>query len=181
MATFSSGSAPTVPRDWECPPAGAREEKILGWMRDAVAQGRNFLKAQPSYNDVKAFTDIIGGMETADPKTSDKLSRVKYNKSKRVVRELVGGLSNLRPISTYRTENGDYQHQTEILNKLYQSWYHMSGAGRDIREGIQWAAGGKGWLSPMWSPDVPWSNSGDLKLFVYGPNDVLPVQIGKDN
>jgi hypothetical protein len=181
MATYSSGSTPTVPKDWECPPAGAPEDKLLGWMRDAVAQGKNFLKAQASYSQVQAFTQIIAGLETVDPKNSDKLSRVKYNKSKRVVRELVGGLSNLRPISTYRTENSDYQHQAEILNRLYLSWYHMSGAGRDIRECIQWAAGGKGWISPLWSPDVPWSNKGDLKLFVYGPNDVLPVQIGKDN
>ncbi len=150
-------------------------------MREAIAQGRNYLKAQPSYNDVQAFTEVIAGLESANPNTSDKLSRVKYNKSKRVVRELVAGLSNLRPISTYRTENSDYQHQTEILNKLYLSWYHMSGAGRDIREGIQWAAGGKGWLSPLWAPDVPWSNKGDIKLFAYGPNDVLPIQIGKDN
>lgn len=181
MAMYSSRSSPGVPRDWEVPAAGASEGKILGWLKDAIAQGDSFLKAQPSYNAVQEFQDIISGIEKLDPKQSDKLSRVKYNKSKRVIRELVGGLANLRAISTYRTENRDFTHQAEILNKLYLSWYHMSGAARDIRQAIQWGAGGKGWISPLWCPDVPWSSKGDIKCYVYGPNDVLPVQIGKDN
>jgi hypothetical protein len=181
MALFSKGSTPQVPREWQVPAAGEPEDRILGWMREAIAQGRNFLKAQPSYQSVQDFPDVIGGLERPNPNTSNKLSDVRYNKSKRVVRELSAGLSNLRPISTYRTENGDYQHQTEILNKLYLSWYHMSSARKSIRQAIQWAAGGKGWLSPLWSPTVPWSPKGDIKLFVYGPNQVLPVQIGEDN
>lgn len=177
---------PEVPLDWRVPfkllPDGSPmpESKILGWCKEATEQGENYLKSQRGYGDIDKAIDIISGItRERRPKS---LSKVRYAKVKRSIKEIIATASTLRPIQAYRTDNPLMHKNAEVLNKLSVANWYNTFADRKLREAFQWAAvGAKGWISPVWSKDFYTLGRGDIELKVYGPRDVLPIQIGRDH
>ena len=78
---------------YTAPPAKASSADKLGWIKESIAEARNFLQSQPAYSEIdKSVGTIMGMHEERIPKT---LSNVAVNRGKRQVREVVGMLSNL--------------------------------------------------------------------------------------
>jgi hypothetical protein len=166
--------------DYRIPPREATEDRRLGWLREALQTGESYLQSQRAYGDIDRAIEIIGSTEAEQiPKY---LSRVRVNRIKRQIREIVSVLSDLRPLWGYRTDNKPYESHVFVLNKLLLSWWHASFADRQIKEALQWAAvGGTGYVSPIYVPDFWNAGRGDVRLFVYGPRDVIPFQIPRDH
>jgi len=174
MAIFGRPSAYQAPR-W-----GSRDDFVHGWLREATQEGENYLKNQRAWTDIDKSIDIIagGGMQRM-PKAQSKLH---MNMLKRDMREIIATLSNIRPMSSYKTDNDNLLKQANILNNLYRAWYLNTFADRSIRRILQYAgAGGLGWASPRWSKDFWVQGRGDIELGWYGPRDIIPIQIGRDH
>src|SRR5882762_1216488 len=156
------------------------EDHKLGWLRETVEDGENYLKSQRSWKNIDKAIDILSG--SGNDKIPKGQSKVHLNMIKRDVREAIAVLANMRPIWAYKTDNSDFQNLATILNKMLNAWYHQTFADRSIRKGLQYAAGvGKGWVSPGWKSDFWVTGRGDIKLNTYGPRGVLPYQIGSDH
>jgi hypothetical protein len=165
-------------RSWACPPEQTDEKTKLGWITRSISQGESFLQSQQAFEDFDRAIEIIAGKM---PNRPAKLSQLHLNRLKRQIREVVGTLSNLRPLWGYKSDNPLYDRHTEILNKLILGWWHTQFVDRAIRESLQYAAVlGTGYLSVAWERDLWNAGRGDVALKSHGPRDVLPIQLGSD-
>lgn len=168
------------PSSYQIPRHGTRNDLLLGWLLEANQEAENFLQSQRTWGEIDSSLDIIGG--GGMPKVSSKQSGVHINMLKRDIRETVATLANIRPIASFKTDNDYLMKQGVILNKLFRAWYMNTRAYSSIRSALQWAAaGGIGYVSPVWEKDFWVAGRGDIHLKVYGAKDVLPVQIGRDH
>lgn len=157
----------------------APEDTKLAWLKEAVREGETFIRNQTSYQDYERAKNIIAGVHEA--KIPMQLSRVTVNLTKRLVREIVGTMSNLRPLWGFDTDNKDFDVQVNILNKLLMNWYMTTFADRWIKKWAQYAAVfGTGYAGPDWHSDFWTQGRGDIVLKIYSPEDVLPTQVPKD-
>lgn len=161
---------------YEAPKAHETGDKKLGWAKEAVSEGRQFLETQPSYAKIDPAVGVLLGLTKENiPKN---LSQVQSNRIKRIVREYVAFMSKLRPMWGYKTDNSEFGQQAVILNKLLRAWWFNSFADRGIRSALQYAAGeGTGYITPLWEKDYWTYGRGDIKLSASGAKQVLPVQI----
>jgi hypothetical protein len=170
--------------DWRCPPAYTAQgdlttsDRKLGWLREAIGEGEQFLKTQRAFMDMDRALDVIAGVSPSDSRQARTLSGLRINRAKRNVREIVSTLSNLRPMWGYKNDNKLYDSHSVVLNKLVNSWWHNTFADRRIRQALQYAmVMGTGYISPVWKRDFWNAGRGDIFLNVYGPRDVLFVQL----
>jgi hypothetical protein len=174
--------------EWKAPPEydqrGERTpaDKKIGWLREAIGEAESYMRQQRSYIDMDRALDVVAGVSASDIRQARTLSGVRVNRAKRNVRELVATLSNLRPMWGYKNDNHDYDQHALILNKMVSAWWHNTFADRAIRKALQYAfVMGTGYISPVWKRDY-WSvGRGDIHLNVYGPRDVLFVQMPSDH
>jgi hypothetical protein len=168
--------------DYRCPqPWSDRggETDRLGWVREAIQEGTNYLKLQRAYTSIDKAIDIMAGLdEDPIPKA---LSDIKVPRIRRQARELTSTLANLRPIFTFKTDNELFRVQTDILSKLTMSWWQQTRAARKFKAALQWSCYSTGYLSPTWEKSFWRSGKGDIDLKSYGPRDVLPIQMGRDH
>lgn len=181
-------SSPMVPLDWMVPPKYQRdgtptpEDRIRGWAREATQQGETYIKAQRGFADMDRAIDIIAGISNRDGKRPRALSKVRFGKIKRAMREVIATEASLRALGNYRSDNPDLHKNAEVLNKLTNAWWFNTFADRKLREAFQWCGiGGSGWVSPVWSKDFYTFGRGDIDLRVYNSRDVKPIQIGRDH
>ncbi len=177
---------PEPPKDWRVPlylnPDGthASEANLLGNLKEARQQGVSYLKGQRSWDDIdRAFEALADDQD--DPRRPS-LSNVRYNISKRCIREVVAALSNLRVVPDYGTENPKYEYQAQLFNKRFSHWWYTTLADRGIRSCLQWAAvAGKGYGELTYERPQIIAGPGEIKLKAVGPRAVFPVQIGQDH
>lgn len=155
------------------------EDTRLGRLREFVQEGDSFLKCQRGYKDLGSALDILSGDE--GEKIPSTLSNLYINRLKRQIREIIAVESNIRPLWGYKCDDPRYFSQNKVLNDLLQGWWLGTFADRSIREALQWAAVlGTGWVQPVWEKGFWTAGRGDIRLHVYGPRDVKPVQIPRD-
>lgn len=165
---------------YTCPSQNATEDFRLGWLKEALREGETFIRNQTGASDFRNAKDIIAGVTTGKMPTS--LSNININMQKRLIRDIVGTLSNIRPLWGYSTDNQTLEKQSEVLNKLLVSWYLGAYADRGIKKCLQYAAGmGSGYIGPDWKSHYWTRGRGDITLVVNSPEDVLPVQLPADN
>jgi hypothetical protein len=179
-----TGSNPRRPSRWEAPyqwdGSRAQGQGILSWMNECIQEGEIFLKNQTGYRFVDASHRIMADIGFDElPRT---LSKASKNFVKRDVRELVGTLANPRPLSSFRTDNKEWEDQAEIINKGYLHWYLSSFADRRLREALQFAAvEGTGYLIQEWDPGVWSPTDGEITQQALGVDAVLPIQISPED
>lgn len=166
------------PSRYLAPAYDASNDAKLGWVRESEQEGTNFLKGCRAYEDLDKGLDIIAGIDE-DP-VPDSLSNVTSNRLKRQIREVVATMANLRPLWGYSSDNPEFLAASQQLNKLVYGWWLSTFADRSIRQALQWACVSTGWIYPIWDPNFWYPGRGDIRLNVYGPRDVLPIQMGKD-
>lgn len=170
-----------MPRDDEYifPSKDSGEDTRLRFLRESVIAGETFIRNQPAAQDFESAKNIIAGWNNS--KIPQQLSRVNVNLTKRLVRDVVSTMSNLRPLWGYKTDNPELDETAAILNKLLISWYQTTYADRAIKKSLQYAAVyGTGWLGPDWKKDMWTRGRGDIVLKAYSPEDVIPYQVPSD-
>ena len=167
-----------APYQWDG--TGASAQRILSWMNESIQEGEVFLKSQSGYRFVDTSHRIIGDIGFDElPRT---LSKASKNFVKKDLRELVGTLSNPRPINTFRTDNKQFKDQAEVLDKAYMHWFISTMADRQLRKALQFAgAEGTGYLVPEWDPGYWAPGDGEIMMQALGVDSVLPVQISPED
>lgn len=161
------------------PSQNATEDARLGWLKECVREGDTFLRNQTGFTDIKKGKEIIAGLQLN--KLPEQLSRINVNLQKRLIRDVVATMSNLRPLWGYSTDNQNLDKQGEMLNKLLVSWYQSTFADRGIRKGLQYAGAlGTGYIGPDWKSDFWTRGRGDITIKSYGPEQVIPCQLPSD-
>jgi hypothetical protein len=171
--------------EWQAPPAFNRdgvktsEARILGWCSEALQEGQAWLKVQRGYGDMRKALDILSGRSGTD--LFEYRSRMNTNRLKRNIREIIGALSDIRPLWGYHSDNAAYVGQAEMMNKVVRAIYLQNFFDRDIRKALQFAAATcTGYLRPVYYKH-PLADQGDICLKAYGSPSVLPVQMPEDN
>lgn len=166
--------------DYRCPPRTASEVDRLAWLKSTRGQSEAWLQTQPCYRSFRDAVAYISGLAD-DEVLGAGLSDVKAGEVRRDIRELVETLANLRPLSSFKTDNKELYLQNHTLNKLQEAWWYMTRPNEDVKGALQMSAGmGTGWLVVEWDPDFYGPGRGDNALTVYGPHEILPVQLPKD-
>lgn len=166
--------------NWQVPQFEASEGRKLGWLTETVQEGQAWFKSQRGYGDMRKALDVISGrMNDIIPEYRSALNT---NRLKRNVREVVGTLSDIRPLWGYHSDNEAFSKQAEMMNKVTRAVYIQNFFDRDIREAIQWAAATcTGYIRPMYRRDMAGYGHGDVCLKAYGSPSILPVQLPQDN
>lgn len=164
---------------WRAPSADKSAMFKLGWIREQRQQGEAYVRNARATQGVDESIDLIAGIETE--RIGPGRSTIQYNRLKREIREIVAVSSTLRPVPAFRTDNRDLDAHETVLNKTWRAWWGNTFADRAVRKAKQWAAvTGTGYLSPVWTQDFLVAGRGDIQLFDYGVESVLPVQLGRD-
>ena len=157
----------------------AQEDSILAWMREAISEGEWFLKSQSGYRFVDASHRIMA--DIGFDQLPSTLSKASVNFIKRDTRELVGTLSNPRPMSSFKCDNQLFDQTADVLNRLYQNWYFETFVDRQIRGALQYSAvEGTGYLLTEWDPQFWGTGRGDIRCLPLGVDAVLPIQISPE-
>jgi hypothetical protein len=170
-----------VPRSqYTMPPVTSGEEYRIGWLKESVREGETFIRNATASIDMSQAKDIIAGVH--QNKIPQQLSRMNVNLQKRLIRDIVSTMSNLRPLWGYDTDNKELDKQSVILNRLLLNWYQNTYADRAIKKALQYAAVmGTGWIGPDWKSNYWTRGRGEIILNVTAPEDLLPVQMPKDH
>ena len=170
--------------EYRVPVKDAGSDRKLGWLREAIQEGRGFQSTQRSGMSPDGSTfnarQEIAGLRTE--KLSKKLSKLWINRPKREVAEVIATLSNLRPSWNYATDNNNWHDQASKLTKLKDSWWWNTFADMSIAESIAYASvDGTGYASPYWKKNFHAMGRGDIALESYGRDNILTVQMPSNN
>lgn len=168
-------------REWQCPPQAADEYRRLGWINEACEEGQAFLRTQRGYGDYRKAMDVLSGRRDMQGGPSYR-SDLSTNGLKRDVREVIGGLANIRPWAGYHTENKAFAQNAIMMNKVSRAVYLAEYMDRSIKEVLQYAAATcTGWARPCYRRDLGGTGRGHIRLMTYGSPCVLPVQLPSNN
>ena len=169
-------------KEWQVPYAASKDDDKLGWLNEAVEEGANWLKQQRAYSDFKQAFEIIAGRSPANPSPSYR-SQMSTGRLKRNIREIVGAVSNIRPIWGFSTDNDAFKEQCIMMNKVSRAVYMEQFLDQSIKKALQWsAATGTGWLRPVYRKGMyNTAREGNLTFMTYGAPSVLPVQLPSNN
>jgi hypothetical protein len=166
--------------DYRCPPAAASEDTKVGWFREIVSQGEQWLKQQRAYPSIDEALDLI--LSPPTEAIPEDMSRVRVPRAKRQIRELVSIMANLRPTAANKTDNPAYYDHAAVFNKIDKWWWYNAFADRSFREGFQeTAVTGTGYIGHSWDPDFHGPGRGDIRTDVWGAREVYLINPPRDH
>lgn len=155
------------------PQLSVNEQELLGWLQAAASEGLTSLRREPAWSSIQTGIDYVSGLQ--QPLRSTALSRVTDNRVRKIVREIVSSMTDIRPIWDYKTENAKYAEQSEVLNKLVRNWWLNSYADKKLADVLMFSAvAGTGYLKVEWDPNMP--GGGNINLIALDPRDVIPYR-----
>lgn len=171
-------------KDWQVPYQAEPESKKLGWLNELVEEGEIWQKGNRggvSISDIKEAMSILAGDSIADA-TTEYRSKLGTGRLKRDVREVVGAVSNIRPIWGYGTDNSTYNSKCLMMNQVTRAMYLENNLDGGIKDTMQWSAvSGTGWLWPKYRRTMYGTGRGNLTFHSYGAPCVLPYQLPSNN
>lgn len=166
-------------KSWQVPSPLATEDRKLGWLNESVEEGQSWLRAQRGYADYRHSMDILSG-KGGDPNLSEYRSKLATNGLKRDIREIVGGLANIRPLWGYHSDNKAFAKYATMMNKVTRAIYLEKFFDRSLKEALQYAAATcTGWVRPVFRRRM--NGRSGIQLLTYGSPCVLPNQIPSSN
>lgn len=167
---------------WQPPSRLADGKKRWGYIEDIVSDGERWLQSQPFWNDLSRAEDVIRGREQrkADENRSDLTS----NRLKRVGREMVAAISDVRfPEDAWTSDNRAYADEQSMLSKVSRAVWYEARAPFSCRRLTQWfMLGGTSYYWPVYRRRRlvdPYSNG--LCFDDFGPRDVVPFMPDERN
>lgn len=168
-------------RHWQAPPADAGSSQKMGWVNDIVSACEGIATVRAGYRDIPRAIDLVSGL--LNSKISESRSRLVTNRGKRVLREIIGNIANIRPVDGYSSENPAYSNQAEMFNILWKCIYFESQFPSTMMRTIQWlAAGGISYISPVYrNTRLAARSKRKLEFDAVSTADALPFQLPDDN
>lgn len=181
-AQFQSAFESEIPGylggSYVCPPAFTPESHKIAWLQRSVGTGTEWLKSQSAGLGYEETIALIANRVSNN--MPNKLSRVKLNRLKRNLREIISTLTNLNPRWNYTASPPELQEQVKVLNQRLQSWWTTSFIDRSLKKALQHGICGAGYISPVWGKPAYGSEQPDVVPKVFGTFDFIPDQIPND-
>lgn len=160
-----------------CPPAAATPQAKLAWLLGSRLRGESGLKNSESYKTIDQTIDIIAGRILQNLARDGKKSKLNVNIIKRQLREIVALLTQrIKPKWEYGTRNPLWEDHAHILTQRLKCWLDTNLFDRKLKEALQWAVCGAGYLTTGWSRPIPGFMDSDLDVSALGPDDVMRDQ-----
>jgi hypothetical protein len=150
-------------------PDSSDPDSVLGYIREAVQEGDNFLRKQRGYLKIDLTQRFIMGEFPNDIRSAD-LSQVTDNEFGSIAENLQALYTDTRPFIKYQTKNPDYRQQSDILNACFEHWWLGRQIDMRFRDAINGALAGG--TSCFWITWNPWLR--DLEVRVIDGRDALP-------
>ena len=166
---------------WQPPDRLAPGQKRFGWAEEIISDGERWLQAQPFWNDMAKAENLIRGKEQAAP--DENRSSLTSNRLKRILREMVAAMSDVRHPDAWASRNRAYAAEAEMFSQVSKGIWYDAKAPLSFRRMTQWmVAGGTAYLWPVFRRRRlvdPFSTG--ICFDDYGPRDVVPFMMPQDN
>lgn len=164
---------------YEIPTFGGNGGTLLGWLMEAVQQGKAWQQTQSPMRD---YDKVLKLFDSASNDTLAGQSNTGFNIVKRNARDIVASLTNFRHEGEFRpTFDQELYDQAHVLTKLDHAWAQRRRAYVQLRAGIQYAVafGTAYWYLDYDKYATP--AAGDLRLRAIAPQDVTFLQLPGDH
>ena len=166
---------------WQPPDRLAPGQKIVGWCNDIIQDGEGWLQSQPFWSDLGKAENLIRGKECA--KADENRSDLTSNRLKRIMREMVAAISDVRYPDVWSSDNKSFAPEAAMFSKICKGVWYESGFPLGIRRMAQWmVTGGTSYLWPVYRRRRladPFSTA--ICLDDYGARDVVPFMMPQNN
>lgn len=161
------------------------DPRVLGWLREAVAEGDRLNRSDPSYERIEAGMNYVAGLQRpgidgsgtpgAPAASPSYLPGVQINESRRVVQGHVSALTDLRPVWAYKAMNPAFSLQADLINKLTLATWISSMGDIILGDVVKYAlCGGTGDMVTDWDPHAGFY--GDIRMSARDARDTLPIR-----
>lgn len=151
------------------------DPRVLDWLREAVLEGDNYLRQDPSYDHAEVAMKYVVGEQTkatADAKLGY-LPQMVVNEARKVIQAHASVLTDLKPVWGYKSMNPQFTEHGYLLNKLVIAWYVNNLADLELAAAVKYAlATGTGDLIVEWDPHARFG--GDHRIQARDFRDTLP-------
>lgn len=154
-------------------------KKIADWTEGVYEEAMRDFEGQDEYKSVSRQIDYIRGKQWPAGRPKYK-SKPINNKVVRYYEELVGLLTDIRPITSVRVSSGNGQDQSllrqaRIYNDCIQSMWYNSRVEVTLAFTIMYALLSTGYVKMEWNPRLR-NGAGDFEFIPLGVENVLPVK-----
>lgn len=172
---------PKFDKHWQAPPRDSDPGQKMGWINDIASASEQAMETRAGYRDIPRAIDLVSGLTNS--KISESRSRLVTNRGKRVLREIIANISDIRPVDGYSSENPAYAANAEMFNKLWKCIHFESHLPSTMKKAVQWlAAGGTSFISPVYRNTRLGSKfKRRLDFDALSVADALPFQLPDDN
>ena len=159
-----------MPEDAVKIPDQSQLDAVLGWARDALAEGQGFLRSQPGYEKIDpTWRRILSDNPEAKAAV---LSRVSSNHFGHIALSLAAAMTDIKPFFEYDTDNERLEHQRILANKRATSWWLSRQIDLRFLDVNKYAlAGGTGYSHIIYDPLID-----DVDMIPKDVRDVFPVR-----
>ena len=117
----TSGSAGRMFEPTSAAPEDEYEAGVLQWISEHIKEGEAIIKDEPAYDEIdKSISYIMGDQGERRPA---ELSNCPDNRLKNILNQTVAALTDIHPLFGFKTYNGSFKDQENILIKLSQAWW----------------------------------------------------------
>jgi hypothetical protein len=172
---------PKFDRHWQAPPRDADASVKMAWCSDIASAAEQAMQTRAGFKDIPRAIDLVSGLTNS--KVSESRSKLTTNRGKRVLREIIANISDIRPVDGYSSENPAYAANAEMFNKLWKCIHFESHFPSTMKKAVQWlAAGGTSYISPVYRNTRLTAKSKRRLVFdALSTVDALPFQMPEDN
>ncbi len=113
-------------------PSRTSEYALLRWANAALEEGLSYLEHQDGYHLIQPTLDRITSKTQLailqDLEKPTGMATTTSNRFGKIAKELVAGMTDIKPFWVIKTYNPRFQHQAEIFSKLSEWWYTSTNA-----------------------------------------------------
>ncbi len=168
-------------KQYHAPLASESPATVLGWLREAVTEAKNFHQKQPGWAELDSDLELISRHQPNLDSSNLLPSWLNVGNTKARIGDIVSTLSNLRPLWQVETGVKELQEPIKILNKCSWAWWNKVNADLKVRSALQWSAVCRtGYLWPRWNPHYYGLGQGEIDLIPLGPKSVYCLWMPED-
>ena len=166
---------------WQPPDRLAPGQKIVGWTNEIIQDGEGWLESQPFWSDLSKAENLIRGKECV--KADENRSDLTSNRLKRILREMVAAISDVRYPDVWSSDNKAFAPESAMFSKVAKGVWFESRFPLGIRRMAQWmVTGGTAYLWPIYRRvRLADPHSTAICLDDYGARDVVPFMMPSNN
>lgn len=159
-------------------PAGASAE-LMNWITQALKEGQAMLSNESEGEDVDENIKMTMGQYKDLSFEANKPSYRSSHFDTRIgknINDVASAITDFKPTWHYMTENKQYEHQGQILDKLTRAWWYNNHIDLKLQLLVKQSLVARtGYAHLVWNPTL-WNGVGDCDIVIKDYRDVIPIR-----